>query len=119
MLTLTDQKKDVIRCLLEEIQDQQRQIFPDHAPTFNNSLRNKIRLMRQILRIIDRYPEVAVKHLLYFIECKIEGEKFLLNFYNTVELSDPHFDNIDNLEHIRFLIRKAGKVKWESELTPS
>jgi hypothetical protein len=75
--------------------------------------------MRQILRIVDRYPEVAVKHLLYFIECKIEGEKFLLNFYNTVELSDPHFDNIDNLEHIRFLIRKAGKVKWESELTPS
>jgi hypothetical protein len=113
MQSLTDQKQDVVRCLLEEIQDQQRQIFPDHAPTFNNSLRNKIRLTRQILRIFDRYPSVCLKDLLYFINCKIEGEKFLLDFYNTVELSDPHFDNVDNLEHIRFLIRKAGNVKWE------
>jgi hypothetical protein len=69
--------------------------------------------MQQILRIIDRYPDIPVKQLLYFIECKIEGEKFLLDFYNTVELSDPHFDNIDNLEHIRFLIRQAAKAKWE------
>ncbi|HEX9320488.1 MAG TPA: hypothetical protein VF884_16265 [Nitrososphaeraceae archaeon] len=28
------QKKDVIRCLPKDIQEQQRQIFPDHAPTF-------------------------------------------------------------------------------------
>lgn len=113
-LAHTDQMNDVIRCLLEDIQEQQRQIFPDHAPTFNNSLKNKIRLMRQILRIIDRYPDIPVKQLLYFIECKIEGEKFLIDFYNTVELSDPHFDNMDNLEHIRFLIRRAGKVKWQT-----
>jgi hypothetical protein len=112
-VTHSDQMKDVLRCLLEDLQDQQRQIFPDHAPTFNNSLKNKIRLMRQILRIIDRYPNTLVKDLLYLIEYKIEGERFLLDFYNTVELSDPHFDNIDNLEHIRFLIRKAGKLKWE------
>lgn len=112
-LTHSSQMKYIIRSLLEDIQEQQRQVFPDHAPTFNNSLKNKIRLMRQILRVIDRYPETAVKHLLYFIECKIEGEKFLLDFYNSVELSDSHFDNVDNLEHIRFLIRKAGKVKGQ------
>lgn len=109
----TEQMNDVIRCLLEDIQERQRQIFHDHAPTFNNSLKNKIRLMRQILRIIDRYSDIPVKQLLYFIECKIEGEKFLLDFYSSVELSDPHFDNVDNLEHIRFLIRKVGKVQWE------
>jgi len=113
MLSLTDQKKDVIRCLLEDIQDQQRQIFPDHAPTFNNSLKNKIRLIREILRILDRYHKITIKQILYLIECKIEGEKFLLDFYNTVELTDPHFDNMDNLEHIRFLIRQSGKVKWD------
>jgi hypothetical protein len=111
--SLTDQKKDVIRCLLEDIQDQQRQIFPDHAPTFNNSLKNKIILIREILRILDRYPKINIKQILYLIECKIEGEKFLLDFYNTVELTDPHFDNMDNLEHIRFLIRQSGKVKWD------
>lgn len=69
--------------------------------------------MRQILRILDRYSKITIKDLLYFINCKIEGEMFLLDFYNTVELSDPHFDNADNLEHIRFLIRQAGRVKWE------
>ncbi len=113
MQSLTDQKNDVVRFLLEEIQDQQRQIFPDHAPTFNNSLRNRIRLIRQILRILDRYSSITIKQLLYLIECKIEGERFLLDFYNTVELSDPHFDNIENLEHIRFLVRQSGKVKWD------
>jgi hypothetical protein len=113
MKSLTDLKKDVIRCLLEDIQDQQRQIFPDHAPTFNNSLKNKIRLIREILRILDRYPKITIKQILYLIECKIEGEKFLLDFYNNVELTDPHFDNMDNLEHIRFLIRQSGKVNWD------
>ena len=112
MQSLTNQRNDVIRCLLEEIQNQQRQIFPDHAPTFNNSLKNKIRLIRQILRIIDRYPKITIKQLSYLIEWKIEGEKYLLYFYNAVELSDPHFDNLENLEHIRFLIRQSGKVKW-------
>jgi len=105
--------KDVIRRLIEEIEEQQRQIFPDHAPTFNNSLKNKIRLMQQILRIIDRYPNIPVKQLLYLIECKIEGEKFLLDFAKTIDLTDQYLDNVENLEHIRFLVRQAGKVKWE------
>ena len=111
-ITHTDQIKAIIRCLLEEIQDQQRQIFPDHAPTFNNSLKNKIGLIRQILRIIDRYPGIPVKELLYLIDCKIEGEKFLLDFSKTVDFTDLYFDNVENLQHIRFLVRKAGNVKW-------
>ena len=69
--------------------------------------------MRQILRIIDRYPNIPVKQLLYLIECKIEGEKFLLDFSKTVDLTDLSLDNVENLEHIRFLVRQAGKVKWE------
>jgi hypothetical protein len=112
-ITHTDQKKDIVRCLLEEIQDQQRQIFAGHAPTFNNSLKNKIRLIRQILRIIDRYPGIPVKELLYLIDCKIEGQKFLLDFSKTVDFTDLYFDNVENLQHIRFLVRKAGNVKWE------
>ena len=112
-ITHTDQMKVIIRCLLEEIQDQQRQIFPDHAPTFNNSLKNKIILIRQILRIIDRYPSNPVKELLYLIDCKIEGEKFLLDFSKTVDFTDLYFDNVENLQHIRFLVKKAGNVKWE------
>jgi hypothetical protein len=112
-ITHTDQMKVIIRCLLEGIQDQQRQIFPDHAPTFNNSLKNKIILIRQILRIIDRYPSNPVKELLYLIDCKIEGEKFLLDFSKTVDFTDLYFDNVENLQHIRFLVKKAGNVKWE------
>ena len=109
----TDQMKDIIRCLLDEIQDTQRQIFPDHAPTFNNSLKNKLRLMRQILWLTDRYSNMTVKHLLYLIECKIEGERFLLDFAKTIDATDEYFDNLDNLEWITFAVRKAGKVEWE------
>ncbi len=105
--------KDIIRCLLDEIQDTQRQIFPDHAPTFNNSLKNKLRLMRQILWLTDRYSNMTVKHLLYLIECKIEGERFLLDFAKTIDATDEYFDNLDNLEWITFAVRKAGKVEWE------
>jgi len=107
-----DQMMQITRSLLEEIQDTQIQIFPDHAPAFNNSLKNKIRLMRQILRLMDRYPKMTAKQILYLIDCKIEGEKFLLDFAKTIEFTDLHFDNIDNLEWIRFAVRKAGNVKW-------
>ncbi|HEX9320223.1 MAG TPA: hypothetical protein VF884_14915 [Nitrososphaeraceae archaeon] len=108
-----DQLKEISKRLLDEIQDTQRQIFPDHAPTFNNSLKNKIRLMRQILRLMDRYPNMTAKRLLYLLDCKIEGEKFLLDFAKTIDVTDEHFDNLDNLEWIRFAVRKAGNAKWE------
>src|SRR5438093_11931614 len=108
-----DQLKEISKRLLDEIQDTQRQIFPDHAPTFNNSLKNKIRLMRQILRLMDRYPNMTAKRLLYLLDCKIEGEKFLLDFAKTIDVTDEHFDNLENLEWIRFAVRKAGNVKWE------
>lgn len=96
----TDQMKDVIRCLLETIQEQRREIFPDHAPTFNNLLKYKIRLMKQMLRIIHRFPNIPVMLLLYFVECKIEREKFILDISKFVDLTDELFDNVEKFEHI-------------------
>ena len=33
----------------------------------------------RMLRLIDRYPNMTVKDLLYLIECRIEGEKFIIS----------------------------------------
>ncbi len=71
--------------------------------------------MRQILRLMDRYPATTAKQLLYLIECKIEGEKFLLDFAKTIEVTDQHFDNLDNLEWIRFAVRKHRGVHSQEQ----
>ena len=66
---------------LEEIEATKKRIHPVHANTFNNSMKNKIDHMNHILRLIDRYPHMTVKDLLYLIECRIEGEKFVIHSY--------------------------------------
>jgi len=99
--------------LLDEIEDSQNKIHPNHATTFNRSIENKIVLVKQILRIMERYPNMTVKELLYLVDCRIEGEKILLSDSKTIDVSQIHYDNRDNMERIRFIGRKAGKVKWE------
>ena len=49
----------------------------DLHPLFNLTMQNKIDHANRILRIMDRYPEMTVKELLYLIDCRIEGEKLL------------------------------------------
>jgi hypothetical protein len=41
-------------------------------------MKNKIDHANRILCIMDRYPNMMVKELLYLIECRIEGEKFVI-----------------------------------------
>ncbi|HEX9318591.1 MAG TPA: hypothetical protein VF884_06620 [Nitrososphaeraceae archaeon] len=112
-LEKTNRFKEITLALLDEMEDYQRQIFPDYAPTFNRSLKNKIVTIKQILGLIERYPEMSARMLLFLIECRIEGEMLLLVNTRMIDVTDKHLDNIENMEHIRFLVRKAGKVKWE------
>lgn len=62
---------------------------------------------------MERYPNMTAKELLYLIDCRIEGEKIVLDQARTADLSQIHYDNRDSSEHIRFIVKKAGKVKWE------
>ena len=77
-------------------------------------MQNKIDHANQILRLIDRYPNMTVKDLLYLIECRIEGEKFVISSYRwSVPMLQETYDNRDNLERLQFLVWGEGKVQWE------
>ena len=57
---------------------------------------------------------MTVKELLYLIECRIEGEKFVISSYRwSVQMLQVQYDNRDNLERLHFLVWDAGKVQWE------
>jgi len=62
-------------------------------------------LVKQILRLTERYPNMILKELLYLIDCRIEGEKILLDNARTIDVTQTHYDNLDNMERIRFIVR--------------
>ena len=99
--------------LLEEIKATKKRVHPIHANTFNATMQNKIDHANRVLRLMDRYPEMTVKGLLYLIECRIEGEKFVISSYRwSVQMLQEKYDNRDNLERLQFIVWDAGIVKW-------
>ena len=76
-----DRLQEVRRRLLEENKATLKRIHPVHANTFNNSMKNKIDHANQMLKLMDLYPNMTVKDLLYLIACRIEGEKFVIHNY--------------------------------------
>ena len=73
---IPDNKLQAVRTrLLEEIRATKKRIHPVLHPLFNLTMQNKIDHANRILRLIDRYPNMTVKDLLYLIECRIEGER--------------------------------------------
>jgi hypothetical protein len=89
-------------------------MHPVHANTFNATMQNKIDHANRILSQMDRYTNMTVKELLYLIDCRIEGEKFVISSYRwSVEMLQEQYDNRDNLERLQFLVWDAGKVQWE------
>jgi len=111
---LPDNKLQAIRIrLLEEIKATKRRINPVHHPLFNLTMQNKIDHANRILRLVDRYPDMTVKELLYWIECRIEGEKFVISSYRwSVPMLQETYDNRDNLEMLQFLVWHEGVGQW-------
>ncbi|MGA7006094.1 MAG: hypothetical protein WBY28_03375 [Nitrososphaeraceae archaeon] len=102
--------QEVRRRLLEEIKATRKRIHPDLHPLFNLTMQNKIDHAIRILRLVDRYPNMTVKELLYLIECRIEGEKFVISSYRwSVQMLQEQYNNRDNLERLQFLlVSEAG-----------
>ena len=104
--------------LLEEIKATKKRIHPDLHPLFNLTMQNKIDHANRILRLMDKYPKMTVKELLYLIECRIEGEKFVISSYRwSVQMLQEQYDNRDNLERLQFIVSDADKVPM-GRLTP-
>ena len=56
----------------------------------------------------------CVEELLYLIECRTEGEKFVISSYRwSVQMLQEQYDNRDNLERLQFLVWDEGKVQFE------
>ena len=82
--------QDVRTRLLEEIKATKKRI---HSQLFNLTMQNKIDHANRILRLMDRYPNMTVKELLYLIECRIEGEKFVISSYLwSVQMLQEQYD---------------------------
>ena len=65
--------------VLEEIKVTRKRKHQDIHPLFNLTMQNKIDHANRILRLMERYSNMTVKDLLYLIECRIEGEKFIIS----------------------------------------
>jgi len=113
-ITPDNRLQEVRTRLLEEIKATQKRIHRDLHPLFNLTMQNKIDHANRILRLMDQYPKMTVKELLYLIECRIEGEKFVISSYRwSIQMLQDQYDNRDNLERLQFLVWDAGKVQWE------
>jgi hypothetical protein len=112
---ISDNKLQAVRArLLEEINATEKRINPVHHPLFNLTMQNKIDHANRILRLMDRYPEMTVKELLFSIESRIEGEKFVVSSYRwSVQMLQETYNNRDNLEMLQFLIWHEGVGQWE------
>jgi hypothetical protein len=112
---IRDNRLQAVRTrLLEEIKATKKRINPVHHPLFNLTMQNKIDHANRILHLTDRYPNLTVKELLFLIECRIEGDKFVISSYRwSVPMLQEQYDNRDNLERLQFLVWDAGKVQWE------
>jgi hypothetical protein len=111
---IPDNKLQAVRTrLLEEIKATRKRINPVHHPLFNLTMQNKIDHANRILRLMDRYPNMTVKELLYLIECRIEGDKFVTSSYRwSVQMLQEQYDNRDNLEVLQFLVWHEGVGQW-------
>jgi hypothetical protein len=95
--------------LLEEIKATKKRKHPNLHPLFNRTMQNKIDHANRILGLMDRYQNMTVKELLYLIECRIEGEKFVISSYRpSVPVLQEIYNNRDNLERLHFLVWHEG-----------
>ena len=70
---IPDNRLQAIRTrLLDEIRATKKRINPVHHPLFNLTMQNKIDHANRILHLMDRYPKMIAKGLLFLIECRIE-----------------------------------------------
>jgi hypothetical protein len=111
---IPDNRLQAVRArLLEEIKATKKRIHPVLHSLFNLTMQNKIVHANRILRLMDRYPNMTVKELLYLIECRIEGEKFVISSYRwSVPMLQETYDNRDNLEMLQFLVWHEGVGQW-------
>ena len=76
-------------------------------------MQNKIDHANRMLRLMEKHPNMIVKELLFIIDCRIEGEKFVISSYRwSVPMIQETYDNRDNREMFQFLVWHEGVGQW-------
>ncbi len=97
-LTFSNKLRELERSFIDEIEDIERRINPEHATTYNRSLQNKIELIKKILRVIELNPTLKTQELIYLINCKIEGTRIVLDNAKTIDITNRLCDELENME---------------------
>jgi hypothetical protein len=60
--------------LLAEIEDLEKQFFPNHAPTFAHIIKKKIAFLKEVLGTIEANLKITTRDLAQLVDQKLEKE---------------------------------------------
>jgi hypothetical protein len=63
------------RKLLAEIEDLEKQFFPNHAPTFTRIIEKKIAFLKEVLSTMEANPNITTRELAQLGDQKLEKEQ--------------------------------------------
>lgn len=110
-LQWSDELQELESKFLKEIESLEKEIHPEHSPTFIRIIEKKIALLREILCIVEANPNITLQELAELVDHKLETEERALKNAKRVLDSDVIFDSIRILDWIRYLIReKNGRI---------
>jgi len=104
------------RKLLAEIEDLEKQFFPNHAPTFSRVIEKKIAFLKEVLSTMEANQNITTRELAQLIDQKLEKEQRALKRAKNVFETDKIFDSVRILGWIKYLIiEKNGRVPREED----
>jgi hypothetical protein len=102
------------RKLLAEIEDLEKQFFPNQAPTFTRIIEKKIAFLKEVLSTMEATPNITTRELAQLVDQKLEKEQRALKRAKNVFETDKIFDSVRILGWIKYLIiGKNGRVPLE------
>jgi hypothetical protein len=108
-LQWADELQRIERRFLTEIESLEKEIHPEHAPTFTRIIEKKIALLKEILGIVETNPNMTLEDLAELVDHKLETEERALKNAKSVFDIDKIFDSIRILSWVRYLKREKNE----------
>lgn len=74
-LEWSDDLQRIERKFLAEIESSEKEIHPEHAPTFIAIIEKRIALLKQILGFIEANPSITIEELDELVDHRLETEE--------------------------------------------
>jgi hypothetical protein len=97
--------------ILYEIENSEKELHPNHAPTFTAMILKRIAFLNETLSIIASNPNITTGELASLVDHKLQTEERALKNANDVFESENIRTNIRILGWIKYLIlAKNGRI---------